>query len=201
MSSQTRSVEMKTSTLNPLNSAAVAAPPSEGNAAAANSSLSPDIEIGNTCRHVHSIPMQTPQTLRHLENRAVTVAFLEQFTTRFITPAIKRQATKKALVTLQKQISPLRDRIKQEGKTIKLELDLASVLHDMEMRKSFDYVTSRDIRRLIIWEQDPKTGNDRHLDPDLQRLVENPVYTGVGKDERTNQPFVGAANYFVSYNW
>ena len=201
MSSQTRQVEMKTSTLNPPNSAAVAAPTSEGNAAAANSSLSLDIEIGNTCRRAHSIPMQTPQTLLNLENRAVTVAFLEQFTTRFITPAIKRQATKEALVALQKQISSLRDRIKQEEETIKLDLDLASALHDMELRKSFNYVTSRDIRSLIIWEPDPKTGNDRQVDPTLQRLVENPVYTGVGKDERTNQPFVGAANYFVSYNW
>ena len=201
MSSQTRQVEMKTSTLNPPNSAAVAAPTSEGNAAAANSSLSLDIEIGNTSRRAHSIPMQTPQTLLNLENRAVTVAFLEQFTTRFITPAIKRQATKEALVALQKQISSLRDRIKQEEETIKLDLDLASALHDMELRKSFDYVTSRDIRSLIIWEPDPKTGNDRQVDPTLQRLVENPVYTGVGKDERTNQPFVGAANYFVSYNW
>ena len=150
-------------------------------------------------------------TFRHLEDRAVSAAFLKKFAAEKVTREIERHATKAAVRYLKAQIGRRQQDVKElvatqktaavedsagGGKRHAINLTNANrwlgwLQEDLAKRKAKPYVTARDVHRYII---KPETEEHQCRYCDLPGLAEE-------KDPETGMYYFGLAQHFFSYNW
>eukprot|EP01046_Picozoa_sp_COSAG06_P024842 COSAG06_NODE_2049_length_7740_cov_9.497579_7_plen_320_part_00 len=165
----------------------------------------------NTSNPLSPVVQPAGPTFRHLEDRAVSAAFLKKFAAEKVTREIERRATKAAVRYLKAQIGRRQQDVKElvatqktaavedsagGGKRHAINLTNANrwlgwLQEDLAKRKAKPYVTARDVHRYII---KPETEEHQCRYCDLPGLAEE-------KDPETGMYYFGLAQHFFSYNW